>query len=97
MDEFKANNADNNQRNGEEPNDMGRISKKNNSRDDGSCSADPCPDGIGRSDRDGLHGLRDREKTQHNENHRDNAGDDLCKSLAVFERDGEADFKKTGQ
>lgn len=97
MHEFKADDSDNDEHNGEKPDNMCRIAEKNNSCHNGSRRADARPDGVSSSDRDAFHRLRDGKKAHHNENYGDNAGDNLCKPLAVFQRDGEANLKKPGK
>ena len=60
------------------------IAKENNPGNDSPSSSDSRPNGIGRSDRDSLHRLRDGEEAHHNKNDSDDAGHDLAKPLAVF-------------
>lgn len=76
---------------------MIRVSEENNSCDNSSCSADPCPNSIGSPDGDGFHRLRDGEEAEHNKNHRDDAGNELGKTLTVLECDSKANLKKPGE
>lgn len=71
------------------------ISKKENSADDSTCSANSSPYCIGRSYWNAFHGLRDGKKTEDDKNHGDDAGDNLGKTLAEFQSNGKADFKET--
>ena len=97
MNEFKADDPDDDQHNGDQADDMMRIAEKYDPCHDGAGSADPGPNGISSSNGDGLHGLRNREKAQNNKNNGDNARDKLAEPLAIFQSDGKADLKESGK
>lgn len=76
---------------------MIRVTKKDDPRDHSAGCANPGPNGIGRTYGDGLHGLRNRKKAQHNENHCDDARDQFAKPLAIFQRNRKANLKEPCQ
>jgi len=92
--ELQTDDPDDDQKDWDQSNNVIGIAKKENSADHRPCSADPCPYGICSSYRNALHRLRDGKETENNENDSDDARNDLCKSLAEFQGNGKADFKK---
>ena len=94
---FKADDSNDDEHDRKQTNNMVRISEENNSCHDGSSSANASPDRISGSDWDGFHGLRNSKEAHHNKNNCDDTRNELAKSLAVFQGNGKADFKKSCQ
>ena len=97
MSQFKSNNTDNDEGDGNKPDDVIRVAKEKNPCHDGSCSTDPCPNSICSTYRNRFHRLRDGKEAQHNKNDSDDARYEFGKSLTILQRDGEANFKETGE
>lgn len=72
--QFKADDSNNDQENGDQADEMIRIAKKEDSTDNSACSANSCPYGISSSNRNALHGLRDGKEAEDDKNNCDDAG-----------------------
>ncbi len=77
MGELEANDPDDDEKNRDQANDVVGVAKEENSACDCARSSDASPNGISGSDGDCLHRLGDGEKAQHDENHRNDARDQL--------------------
>ncbi len=97
MSELKSDDSDDDEEDGDDADDVIGIAEKEDPAGNCTSSANPCPNGIGSSNRDCFHRLGNGEKTQYDENDCDDAGDDLGESLAEFQSNGEADLKKSGE
>ena len=95
MGEFEADDADDDEEDGDEPDDVIGIAKEEDSANDGARCTDPCPHGVGGSNGDALHGLGNGEKAEDDEDDGNYAGNYLGEPLAEFKRDCKADFEKT--
>ncbi len=94
MDEFEADDADDDEHDGDKADDVRGVAKENNTREHGSCGADTGPYSVSRTDRDCFHGLRDGKKAENDEDDSDDAGNEFAKAAAVFKSDGKANLKK---
>jgi len=94
---FKTDDAGNNEKDRDKPDNMIRITKKENPAGDRPCSANSRPNGVSSADRDSFHGLGDGKKTQDNKDEGNDAGNYPGKTLRVFEGNGKTDLKKSCQ
>ena len=97
MDELEADDADDDEHDGDKANDVCRVAKENNTCEHGSGRTDTGPHRISSSDRDCFHGLRYGKKAENDEDDGNNAGKQFAEAAAVFKSDGEADLKKASQ
>ena len=97
MCKFKTDDSDNNKDNRNKTNNMVRVTKENNSSNDGSCSTNACPYSISGSYWNLFHRLRDGKETQDDKNHRNDTGNQFAKSLAVLQRNRKTDFEEPSQ
>ena len=97
MGQLKTDDSNDDQEDRYQANEVIGISKKDDTADNSSCSANSRPNSIGSANRDCLHGLRNGKETQHDEDNSDDARDQSGKTLAELERDGKADFKKASE
>lgn len=82
MGDFKADDAEEDQKERNQSDDVIGVSKKQHAADDSSCGADPCPDSVGCADGDKLHRLGDGEEAKYDENDGDDTGNESSESLA---------------
>lgn len=97
MSQLKADDPDYDQEDRDQADDVVRVSEEKDAADHRTGGADPCPYCVGCSNRDFFHRLGNREKAQHDEGDCDDAGYKLAEPLAVFQRDGKTNLKKTRQ
>ena len=95
--ELKSDDSDDDEENGDEADDVVRVSKKEDAAHNGACSANACPNGVSGSNGDAFHRLRNGKEAQDDEDDSDDTGGNPGKSLAEFQSDRKTDLKKTGE
>lgn len=95
MSQFETDNAHDDEKDGNQPDEVVRIAKENDATDNCPSRTDSRPHCVGCSNGDRLHRLRDSKKAEDNKNHGNHAGNKPRKALAKFQSDGKANFKKT--
>ena len=95
MCKLEADDADDDERDGDEADKVVWVAEEYDPRDNGACGSDTCPHGVSSSDGNTFHRLRDGKETEYYEDNGDNARDNLWKSLAEFECNCKTDLKKS--
>ncbi len=97
MDELEADDADDDEHDGDKADNVRRVAKENNTREHGPCGADAGPYSIGGADGDCFHGLRYGKEAEDDEDDSDDAGKQFAEAAAVFKSDGKANLKKASK
>lgn len=84
MNKLQSNNPYDDQHDGDKPDYVIGVSKKENTTKNCSGSANPGPNAVGCSYGDHFHGLGYGKKAKHNKNNGEDTWKDFSKSLTVF-------------